>query len=155
MIGRHPLLWRSLGLVVLTSVLSGCDSSPPVAETPPPPVSVSQPLVREVIDYDDYEGRIAAVEMVEVRARVRGHLVKVNFQDGQIVKEGDLLFEIDPRPYQAALDGAQAQLAGAEAALELAKKEYERASSLLRSRAASREEVDVWIGNQGVAKADR
>jgi multidrug efflux system membrane fusion protein len=155
MIGRHPLLWRTLGLVVLTGVLSGCDSSPPVAETPPPPVSVSQPLVREVIDYDDYEGRIAAVETVEVRARVRGHLVKVNFQDGQIVKEGDLLFEIDPRPYQAALDGAQAQLAGAEAALDLAKKEYERAASLLRSRAASREEVDVWVGKQGVAKADR
>jgi RND family efflux transporter MFP subunit len=155
MIGRHPSLWRSGGLLLFAAVLTGCNSTPPVAETPPPPVSVSQPLVREVIDNDDYEGRIAAVEMVEVRARVRGHLVKVNFQDGQIVKEGDLLFEIDPRPYQAALDAAEAQVAAADAALELARKEYTRATSLLRSNAASREEVDVWTGKQAVAKAEQ
>src|SRR5260370_6431477 len=129
MIGRHPLLWRTLGLVVLTSVLSGCDSSPPVAETPPPPVSVSQPLVREVTDHDDYEGRIAAVETVDVGARVRGHLIKVNFQDGQVVKKGGLLFEIDPRPYKASLDAAEAQKAAAEASLDLAKKEYARVSN--------------------------
>jgi membrane fusion protein, multidrug efflux system len=136
--------------------IAGCDSTtPPVAETPPPPVSVSQPVVRDVVDKDDYEGRIAAVEMVEVRARVRGHLVKVAFQDGQIVKKDELLFEIDPRPYQEGLDAANAQLAGAKAALELAKKEYARALSLLRSNAASREEVDVWTGKQAVAKADQ
>src|SRR5262249_42924084 len=109
--GRHPFFWSSGWLVVMTGVLTGCNSSAPsVAETPPPPVSVSQPLVREVIDQDDYEGRIAAVETVEVRARVRGHLVKVNFQDGQMVKEGDLLFEIDPRPFEEALHAAEAQL---------------------------------------------
>jgi RND family efflux transporter MFP subunit len=126
-----------------------------VAETAPPPVSVSQPLVLEVIDQDDYEGRIAAVETVEVRARVRGHLVKVNFQDGDIVKQDQPLFEIDPRPYQATLDGAKAQAAAAEASLELAKKEYTRSVSLLRSNAASREEVDVWTAKQGVAQAER
>src|SRR5262249_19254163 len=135
---------------------AGCGpASPPVVETPPPPVTVSQPLVREMIDFDDYEGRIAAVETVEVRARVRGHLVKVNFQDGQIVKPGNLLFEIDPRTYQAALNAAEAQVAAANAAFGLAKKEYERTSSLLRSRAASREEVDVWVAKQDVAKADQ
>jgi RND family efflux transporter MFP subunit len=155
MIGRHPLFSINGAFVILAGALSGCDSSLPVAETPPPPVSVSQPLVREVIDQDDYEGRIDAVENVDVRARVRGHLVKVNFQDGQFVKEGDLMFEIDPRPYQAALDAAKAQLAAADAALELATKEYRRAAALARSNAASREEVDVWIGKQGVAKADR
>jgi RND family efflux transporter MFP subunit len=136
-------------------VLSGCDSTPPVVETPPPPVTVSQPLAREVIDHDDYEGRVAAVETVDVRARVRGHLVKVDFQDGEIVKKDELLFEIDPRPYKAALDGAQAQRAAADAALELATKEYRRAASLLQSKAASREEVDVWTGKQGVAKAEQ
>jgi RND family efflux transporter MFP subunit len=125
-----------------------------VAETPPPPVSVSQPLIREVIDHDDYEGRLGAVETVEVRARVRGHLVKVNFQDGQIVKEKDPLFEIDPRPYKAALDAADAQKAAADAALELAKKEYTRAISLARTGAASREEVDVWTAKQATAAAE-
>src|ERR1700730_942623 len=82
MIDRHPFLWRNVGLVVLFGVLYGCDSTPPVAETPPPPVSVSQPVIREVIDYDDYEGRIAAIPNIEVRARVRGHLLKINFEDG-------------------------------------------------------------------------
>jgi RND family efflux transporter MFP subunit len=136
-------------------MLSGCDSTTPVVDTPPPPVSVCQPLVQEVIDYDDYEGRIGAVDVVEVRARVRGHLVKVNFQDGQIVKKKDLLFEIDPRPYKAALDAAEAQKAVADANLELAKKEYARTSGLTRTGAASREELDVWIAKQATASAER
>ncbi len=156
MIGRKPFFWNSGGLLLGLVVVTGCNSAaPPVAETPPPPVSVSQPVLREVIDHDDFLGRVAAVETVEVRARVRGHVVKVNFEDGQMVKEGDMLLEIDPRPYKAALDGAEAQKAAADASLDLAKKEYDRASSLLRQRAASREEVDVWIGKQAVAKADQ
>src|SRR5262249_38150420 len=142
MIGRHIPFWLTGALVVLAGVLSGCDSALPVAETPPPPVSVSQPLTREVIDHDDYEGRIAAVEMVEVRSRVRGHLVKVNFQDGQMVKEGDLLYEIDPRPYKASLNAAEAQNAAAEASLELARKEYNRTVQLVRTGASTREELD-------------
>jgi RND family efflux transporter MFP subunit len=155
MIGRHAFLWRTGGLVVLTGVLSGCDSAPPVVETPPPPVSVSKPLAREVIDHDDYDGRIAAVLTNEVRTRARGYLDKVSFRDGQMVKKGDLLFEIDPKPYQASLDAALAQKAAAEAALELAQKEHARTARLVRTGAASREELDVWIGKQAVAKADR
>ncbi len=156
MIHRHPFLALSGLLLVLAGAVSGCGSNTlPVAETPPPPVSVSRPLVREVTDHDNYEGRIAAVETVEVRSRVRGHLVKVNFEAGQMVKAGSLLFEIDPRPYEAAMQAAEAQLAGANAALDLAKKEYTRTMSLLRSNAASREEADVWTGKQAVAQADR
>src|SRR5579884_3278555 len=155
MIGRHALLWRTGGLVVLMGVLAGCDSSPPVVETPPPPVSVSQPLAHDVVDHDDYEGRIAAYPTDDVRTRARGYLIKVNFQDGQMVKKGDLLFEIDPQPYQASLDAAEAQRAAAEASLELAKKEYARTLQLVRNNAASREELDVWISKQAVAKADR
>jgi multidrug efflux system membrane fusion protein len=156
MIGRQSFFRRLGGHVMMAAVVCGCSSStPPVAETPPPPVSVSQPLTREVVDHDDYEGRIAAVETVEVRARVRGHIVKVNFQDGQVVKAGTLLYEIDPRPYQASMDAAMAQKAAADASLDLAKKEYDRASTLLRSRATSREEVDIWTGKQAVAKADQ
>jgi RND family efflux transporter MFP subunit len=157
MFGRKQLHWYLGGpLLALLTTMTGCSPpAPAVTETPPPPVSVSQPLSREVTDYDDYEGRIAAVETVEVRARVRGYIVKVNFKDGDFVKKGDMLFEIDPRPYKASLDAADAQKAGADAALDLAKKEYDRALTLLRSRATSREEVDVWTGKQGVAKADQ
>src|SRR5262249_54102448 len=134
MINVKQLTWRSGALAAL-AVIGGCDSTPPVAETPLPAVSVSRPLAQDVADFEDYEGRIAAVETVEVRARVRGHIVKINFQDGQIVQAGELLFEIDPRTYQAELDAAKAQLAAADGALELADKEYRRAASLLRSRA--------------------
>lgn len=157
MVDRQPRpLIGKVSLLAVLAGLSGCGpNAPPVAELPPPPVTVSQPLLREVTDHDDYEGRIAAVESVEVRARVRGHLVKVNFQEGQIVKQGDLLFEIDPRPYQAALDAAQAQKAVAEAALELAKKEYARTSRLANTGAASREELEVWLAKQSAATAER
>src|SRR5436305_7203737 len=154
MMRRHLRARYSGGLVFLAGALAGC-TPPPVAETPPPPVTVSQPLTREIVDKDDYDGRIAAVETVEVRARVRGHLVKVNFQDGQVVEKGTPLFEIDPRPYQAALDGALAQRTASDAALNLATKEYARTESLLKSRAASREELDVWEGKKGVAAAER
>src|SRR5438445_3495772 len=140
---RFFLLWHGGVFLILTGVLGCGPTTPPVAETPPPPVTVSQPVVRDVIEQDDYEGRIAAVESVDVRARVRGHLVKVNFQDGQIVEKDDLLFEIDPRPYQAALDAAVAQKAVAEANLELAKKEQARSSRLASTGAASREELEV------------
>ena len=101
--------WRSGGLVVLVGLAAGCNSSPPVAEPQPPPVRVSKPLDRKVPDYDHYDGRIAAVETVELRARIRGHLIKVNFQDGQMVKKGDLLYEIDPDTFQAQLESAQAE----------------------------------------------
>jgi RND family efflux transporter MFP subunit len=155
MIGRHPLLWRIGGPVVLTGVLCGCNSSPPVTETPPPPVTVSRPLVREVVDYDDYEGRIGAVESVEVRARVRGYLVKVNFEAGQIVKRGDLLFEIDPRPYQVTLEGVEAVKLAADASLKYARAEYDRVRFLAsKGAAASREEVEVWAAKQVVAQGE-
>jgi multidrug efflux system membrane fusion protein len=152
--GRHPLLWRIGGLVVLTGVLCGCNSSPPGAETPPPAVTVSQPLVREVVDYDDYEGRIDAFETVEVRARVRGYLVKVNFEAGQMVEAGDLLFEIDPKPYQVTLEGAEAVKVAADASLKYARAEYNRVRALGSKRAASSEEVEVWAAKQVVAQGE-
>jgi RND family efflux transporter MFP subunit len=125
-----------------------------VAETPPPPVTVSQPLVREVTDYDEYDGRIAAIPKVDVRARVRGHLMKVNFQDGQLVKKGDLLYEIDPRPYQAALDAAKAQETAADAGLQFARAEYNRMRMLVAKQAASREDLDSWVAKQATARGD-
>lgn len=155
MIQQPFLTARASFLVVLTAGLAGCGSNaPPLAETPPPPVSISQPVVREVIEQDEYEGRIAAAESVEVRARVRGHLTDVAFKAGQIVKKGDLLYEIDPRPYQASLDAAKAQEKAAQAAFQLAKSEYDRTKALFSKGASSREEMDVWTGKQAVAAAD-
>jgi multidrug efflux system membrane fusion protein len=83
-----------------------------------PEVPVARPVVREVTDYEDFTGRTEAAQSVELRARVTGYLVKVLFQDGAEVKRGDLLFEIDPRPYQAELEKAQALLAASEARLK-------------------------------------
>jgi RND family efflux transporter MFP subunit len=122
---------------------------------PPPTVSVSQPVEREVTDYDEYEGRIEAVKTVEVRARVQGQLLKVFFKDGQLVKQGDQLFQIDPRPYQALLESARAHRASADASLALAKSEYARIARLAGSAAASREELETWRSKQGVSLADR
>jgi RND family efflux transporter MFP subunit len=153
---QQHFLVRYGGVVLFVVGVLGCGSTtPPIAETPPPPVTVSQPVVRtDVIDYDDYEGRIAAVKEVEVRARVRGHLKTVNFQDGQMVKEGELLYEIDPRPYEASLDAAKAQKASADASVELAKVEYARTAQLVKSRAVSETELQVWKAKEGTAAAE-
>lgn len=148
-------LRRAGALALLIGFIIGCGSTSAPVEAPPPPVTVAKPELREVTDYDDYEGRIAAVDSVEVRPRVRGHLDKVTFIGGEMVKKGDLLFEIDPRPYKAALDAAEAQKSAAEAALNLANKEYARATSLAKTGAASREEVDVWFAKQGTATGEK
>lgn len=141
--------------MVLAGAITGCGANvPPVAEAPPPPVTISQPVSQETRNYDPYEGRIKAVNTVDVKARVSGHLVKVNFQDGQIVNKDDILFEIDPRSYKATLDGAEAQKAAAEAAQKLANAEYDRTRKLVSSGAASREELDVWIAKKATAGAD-
>src|SRR5262252_4188088 len=103
--------------IVLASclVLSACEK--PAAQTaapPPPPVTVAQPLSKSITEWDEYTGRFEAVQAVDVRARVSGYLTQIAFRDGQVVKAGDLLFVIDPRPYQAALDEAKATLARAQ-----------------------------------------
>src|SRR6185503_21319453 len=90
----HLLLF-SVPVVILGLALAGCKREPPaLAATPPPVVMVSQPVEREITDYYEYTGRTAAVEAVEVRARVSGYLVKINFREGALVKKGDLLFQI-------------------------------------------------------------
>jgi RND family efflux transporter MFP subunit len=150
------LLWGiiplTLGVAVL--LLVGCDSGPPLAETEPPVVTVSQPLEREITDYDQYTGRIEAKETVEVRARVRGELTEIKFNDGDIVKEGDLLFVIDPRPYKAAVDLAKAKKANAEASQALANTEYERNKLLLATNAASARDVEAWLARKNSAIAE-
>lgn len=134
----------------------GCRGQPPaVAKLPPPPVTVAVPLQRTVTDQEQFEGRIAAVETIDIRARVRGHLTKVHFEDGQLVKQDQLLFEIDSRPYQASLDSAQAQLAGALAELKLATAELKRYRYLLEKKAASQQDVDIWEARESAAVATK
>jgi RND family efflux transporter MFP subunit len=96
----------------------------------PPTVTVSYPLEREVTDYQDYTGRTAAVDSVQIQARVTGYLEKIYFKEGAEVAEGAVLYEIDPRPYKAAYDAAQAQVEQNVASLELAKENFQRAKKL-------------------------
>src|SRR5690242_20101546 len=83
--------------------LAGCGEAPKQAALPPPAVTVAKPVQRTIIDQDEYVGRFVAVDMVEIRARVSGYLEQVHFRDGQIVKQGDLLFTVDKRPFQNTL----------------------------------------------------
>jgi RND family efflux transporter MFP subunit len=99
----------------------------------PPPVTVAKPVVRDVVDSDDFVGRFEAVDQVEIRARVGGYLQEVHFTDGALVKKGDLLFVIDQRPYKIALDEANAQLEVAKANENYADAQYKRAESLVNT----------------------
>jgi RND family efflux transporter MFP subunit len=114
-----------------------------LADTPLPVVKVLQPEQREVIDYQEFTGRFEAVQSVELRARVPGYLDAIHFRDGQLVKKGDLLFEIDPRPYRAALARAKAELSRSESQLSLSDVELKRGENLLGGQAISAEEVDT------------
>ncbi|SEE50217.1 RND family efflux transporter, MFP subunit [Rhizobiales bacterium GAS188] len=103
------------------------------AAPPPPPVTVAKPIVKDVQEWDEFIGRFEAVDQVDIRSRVSGYLDKVQFVDGAIVKAGDLLFTIDQRPYQTALEQAQADLKSAQARLEFAQTDAERAESLRKT----------------------
>ncbi|HXU78424.1 MAG TPA: efflux RND transporter periplasmic adaptor subunit [Methylomirabilota bacterium] len=129
--------------VLIGIMLTGCHRTPPPAAPPPPVVSVVQPVAREVIEWDEYIGRLESPETVEIRARVSGYLAKVHFREGKEVKKGDLLFTIDRRPYQAEYDLAEAQLQRAESQADLAKNDSERAKRLILTKAISEEDFDT------------
>jgi RND family efflux transporter MFP subunit len=140
--------WRLLALV---GVFAGCRGAEPV--TPPPPkVTVSAPIVRNVVEWDEYTGRLESTESVEVRARVSGYLQSIHFKDGQVVKKGALLFVIDARPYQAEVDRLSAEQQLAQARLELARSDYARAQKLLEFRAISQEEADTRAATERQAQ---
>jgi len=121
---------------------------------PPPPVTVAKPIVKEVIERDDFTGRFSAVDMVEVRSRVSGYLERVDFEDGANVKAGDVLFVIDRRQYKAALDQAQATLVSAQARLNFAESDLDRAESLRRTGNISDQLLDQRRQNFLTAKAE-
>lgn len=122
-------------------------------QMPPPQVSVASVLQKEVTAWDEFSGRIAAVENVEIRSRVAGYLDRIAFHEGANVKKGDLLFVIDPRPFEAELSRARAELASASTAAALASGERERADKLLAARAISAEEYQQRLSAEKTAEA--
>ncbi len=142
----------ALAAVVARGVLQPVPSAPPMAMAPPA-VTVSQPLRRRLATFTTFTGQFSAVDRVEIRAQVSGYLTAIHFKDGQLVKKGDLLFDIDQRPYDIALQNARAQLGTAQASLDLAGKELSRTSSLIRSDFASRETLDQRTQQQHAAEA--
>ncbi len=140
---------------ILALALAGCGAKKKAPAPPPPPVVyVSKPLQKQIVDWDDYVGRFEAIDSVDIRPRVSGYLQSIAFRDGQIVHKGQLLFVIDPRPYQAALDQARGQQAHAAAALQNAQVELARAEKLLAARAIAEQEYETRLAAEQQAAAD-
>lgn len=145
---------RTLVLAVGSIGLAGCEEKNVYQEPPPPKVTVTTPVSREVVDYYTFTGTTRAVATVQLRSRVSGYLEEIKFADGAFVQAGDLLFVIDKKPYQAALASAKAALEKAEATLKLRSAQLSRVRRLSEQRAASREELDVAVAEENTANAD-
>jgi multidrug efflux system membrane fusion protein len=131
-------------LILIANVLAGCDSKPTSGSAPSPPtVTVSPPLQKSITEWDEYTGRFIALETVEVRARVSGFIDSVHFKEGQIVKKDDLLFVIDQRPYQIAVEQAKADIERAQAKLDIATQDVNRATPLVQSQTLTEREFDT------------
>jgi len=139
---RFAFIGTAMQLVLLGCGSSGDSASAPAAP-PPANVKIAQALSRETTEWDEYTGRVEAVNAVDIRARVGGYLDKVNFTAGAKVKKGDLLFQIDPKPLKAQLNYALAELERAKTKRELAKNDLSRAENLFKAKAISAEEYDM------------
>ena len=167
----------NLAFIALAAFLiSGCgEGAKPAAKPKLPTVTVAKPITKTIVEWDAYTGRLEAVDLVEIRARVSGYLMSAEFEEGQIVQKGDLLFVIDPRPFEAELNAAQAKLRQSESQLvqatamlneakarmvqsdsklKLAKTKDRRMQSLGKSSAVSQEEMDESGAELDQAKAD-
>jgi len=138
---------RNKSLLALVAVaigigLAGCEKPAQAPAASAPAVTVANPTKRTVTDWDEFTGRFDAIEQVQVRARVTGFVMSVDFKDGAIVKTGDLLYVIDPRQYEAAAEQARGQLADAKAKVDLAERELARAETLVKTSAVSESVVD-------------
>jgi RND family efflux transporter MFP subunit len=156
-IGMIKIIQLTIGTGILcaAALLGGCGKSGEAGQAPPPPqVSVATVLEKRVKDWDEFTGRFQAVETVEIRPRVSGYIDRVAFKEGGLVKSGDLLFIIDPRPYQAEYDRAAADLKRYKTALELARIESVRVQRLRQSGAVSQEELDERTSTVAQAEAN-
>ena len=146
--------------LLLLGLVAGCGKPAATAPAPTPPtVSVASPLPRVVDEWDEFTGRLVSPETVEVRARVSGYIDKVHFKEGSDVKQGDLLFTIDQRPYQAVADRLKAEVGAAKARAELAAGEAKRAEGLAASKAISTDTFETRVksateANEAVRSAE-
>jgi RND family efflux transporter MFP subunit len=134
-------------------LLAGCGESQKAAAPPAPVVTVATPTKRNLIDYDEYVGRFVAIDSVEVRSRVSGYLERIHFTDGQTVKQGDLLFTIDRRPFKIILEQMQANLAQAKANLAFAESDLARGQQLVRDKTITEQSYDQRTQTKRVAEA--
>jgi RND family efflux transporter MFP subunit len=141
-----------LGVTIAAISLCGCGKQMQPA-APPIKVTVAKPVEQEVVDHEEFTGNTAAVNTVTIRARVSGYLEKIEFKEGAHVKANDILFEIDPRPYQAALDQAQATLEQSQAQLTLADSDFQRAESLRKGSVIATQDYDSKLAAMNQAKA--
>ncbi len=151
-----PLKSYHLPLLALALTLAACERPATQAQNAPPPppqVTVATPAKMEVADHQEFVGRFVAIDAVEVRARVSGYLSEIHFKDGQLVKKGDLLFTIDRRPFEAALDQARANLEQARANLAFAESDLKRARNLERGTSITEQVFDQRVQARGAAEA--
>lgn len=152
--GHRPLINATLFMLVglfLSPAIFAADAPP---APPAVPVTVVYPEKKEVTEWDEYTGRFVAFERVDIRARVSGYLQDIHFADGERVEKGDLLFSLDPRPFEAAISAAKAEHARAATNLVLAKQELRRAERLVAKKAMSQEELDVRSATMKAREAD-
>ncbi|MCU0574486.1 MAG: efflux RND transporter periplasmic adaptor subunit [Syntrophobacteraceae bacterium] len=140
-------------LAAAVLLIHGCQKPPELASLPPPQVVVSKPVQQAVTEYAEFTGRTEAVELVEIRARVEGYLQSIHFQPGGKVREGDLLFQIDPKPYQVKLDEARAEIERRQAELKQADAALKRKEMALKANAVSELEVIQARADRDVAQA--
>lgn len=147
-------VFHCIAAAVGVVLLAGCGSEAGEDHMPPPPaVSVAVMEIRDVVHWDEFTGRVEAVESVELHPRVSGYIERVNYREGGHVNKGDVLFVIDQRTYQAALARAQAAFERAETQAKLARTEAERAQRLVQSRAISSEELEQRLAALAQAQA--
>ena len=145
---------RFLPALAAAGLLCGCEEAPPVQAAALPQVTAAEPLVRTITDWDEFVGRFEPAERVEVRPRVSGYLIEVHFDEGQQVEQGQLLFTIDPRPFEARRDEARGRAAAAGARVENARTELERARGLVDIGAVSTEELEALEAALRTAEAE-
>jgi RND family efflux transporter MFP subunit len=140
--------------ITLSVMLAGCGQGQQQSGGPPPPtVTVANPVQRTVVDQDEYVGRFAAVNSVEIRSRLSGYLAEIHFKDGQMVKKGDPLFTIDRRPFEIALEQMRANLAQARANLSFTQADLERGQALLTNKTITEQTYDQRTQAKAVAEA--